>query len=455
MIVLDSTNDSIQIVLDDEVATNEHQCFASWRDVTATAYTPGKTAVLTNGTTDVNLVPAPSASTYRVIDFISVYNNDTAAMSVYIKSDISGTEKTLWLGTLQPGETLEYTSQDGWRVRTALGKELAFYGDNVNIQMFTSGTSNWLKPTHFNPVFVTVVLYGGGGGGGGGGSNTGAVVRNGGCGGGGGARIERTYLASDLNDIESVTIGASGTVGSAGASGGNGGSGGQGGTTTFSSGFNLLSAYGGGGGMGGTASSAAAAGGAGGGLTAAGGTGTGSAATGGGPGSPVTPNGGCGANSFASNSAPITAEYGGGAGGGNTNVPAHAAGGNSLYAGCGGGHGGGANVTPALIAATAGGWHSSTPGTGTAPANGIFYGMIGLSGAITMWGNPGMGGNFYIGGTGGGGGGSTITDNISGGAGGAGGVCGGGGGGGGSGTNTGTGGQGGLGGVGRAYIVSW
>lgn len=116
MIVLDGTTKKIQVVLAASVAANQAQCVASWRDVTTTAYTPGSTETVTNNTTDVDLVGAPAASTQRVIDFLNVYNADTAAVTVTVKSDNFGVERILYKATLAPGATLTYTSSSGWMV---------------------------------------------------------------------------------------------------------------------------------------------------------------------------------------------------------------------------------------------------------------------------------------------------------------------------------------------------
>ena len=118
MIVLTETTDNLQVVLTGAVTTNQLNCFASWRDVTTTAYTPGRTVVNTNSTTDVNVVAAPAASTQRVVDFISIYNADTAAAVVTVKLDANGTEYPIVKMTLAAGETLEYTDSSGWQVKS-------------------------------------------------------------------------------------------------------------------------------------------------------------------------------------------------------------------------------------------------------------------------------------------------------------------------------------------------
>jgi hypothetical protein len=125
MIVLSATTDKIQVVLSSTVTTSQLHCMASWRDITSTpTYTPGRSVVLTNGTTDVDFVASPAASTQRLIDYISVFNSDTSASTVTIKLDASGTDYTLIKQQIAPGETLVYTSDSGFFViGTPAGEE--------------------------------------------------------------------------------------------------------------------------------------------------------------------------------------------------------------------------------------------------------------------------------------------------------------------------------------------
>lgn len=116
MIVLQATNENLQIVLGGSVTTNQLQCLSSWRDITTTAYTPGNTAVNTNNTTDVNIVPAPGASTQRVVDLVAIYNNDTVNAAVTVKLDVGGTEYIVFTATLIAGGRAQYTSESGWQV---------------------------------------------------------------------------------------------------------------------------------------------------------------------------------------------------------------------------------------------------------------------------------------------------------------------------------------------------
>lgn len=139
MLILEST-DNIQAVLAGAVTANHLRCVASWRDKTATSFTPGRTAANTNDTTDVNIVPAPAASTYRIVDLLSIYNDDTANATVTIKLDISGTEYILFKVTLAPGERIEYVDGQGFKVFTNAGaiKNTINQGNNASSSDFSS-----------------------------------------------------------------------------------------------------------------------------------------------------------------------------------------------------------------------------------------------------------------------------------------------------------------------------
>lgn len=121
MIILSSDTDNLQVVLGGNITTNQLQCFSSWRDRTSTTFVAGRTAINTNNTTDVNIVPAPGASTQRLIDYLSIYNADTVASTVTVKLDANGTEYILFKGLLATGERLEYTDKNGFQVYTIAG----------------------------------------------------------------------------------------------------------------------------------------------------------------------------------------------------------------------------------------------------------------------------------------------------------------------------------------------
>jgi len=121
MLVLTQTTDLIEIVLGGSVTTNQLKVTASWRDITTTAYTPGRTVSTTNDTTDVTVIGSPAASTQRVVDLINVYNLDTVSATVTIKFSDNGTEYILWRGIMTASQTLTYTDADGWSLPMPTG----------------------------------------------------------------------------------------------------------------------------------------------------------------------------------------------------------------------------------------------------------------------------------------------------------------------------------------------
>lgn len=121
MLILTETTDNLQVVLAGAVTTNQLNCLTSWRDITTTGFVPGRTVTNTNSTTDVNLAPAPAASTQRVVDFVSVYNADTVTATITVKFDANGTEYVLFKAALATTERIEYTDAKGWQVYNNLG----------------------------------------------------------------------------------------------------------------------------------------------------------------------------------------------------------------------------------------------------------------------------------------------------------------------------------------------
>ena len=467
MIVLASTTDRVLVTLDAAKTTNDMYCTASWRDITTTGYSPGRTSTITNGTTAVELVPDPGASTQRVIDFINIYNYDTASKTVLIQYDDNGTLYNVWRGLLKTGEAVVYADKLGFMRLDSQGnpiRELPTAGTvNVDIQTFTAtGAGTWTKPTVAShgwvPTAVWAVCVGGGGGGGGGGTAATTAVHSGGAGGGGGAYGQGVFTASDLGDTEAVTVGVGGTAGGGGASGASGTDGGAGGVSSFGTTTAIVSAFGGGGGSKGFNAGSAGGGGGGGGTAGVGAVGT---TAGGAGGLPLYSEaslaeggaGGAGGDSVYGG----CAEYGGGGGGGHPDPPvtdqilSHA--GWSIHGGGGGGVGGSCTTTY-FVDALPGGRSGLYYDPDEAPE---FQGEnnAGKGGAAPTAGGAGSDGTSRHAGGGGGGGGATFTANTAGAVGGAGGIPGGGGGGGGSGCNTSASGAGGAGGRGEVRVYSW
>jgi hypothetical protein len=138
MIILTETTDTLKAVLSGSITTNQMRCFAGWRDITTSAYTPGRTLINTNNTTPVSIVGSPVSNTQRVVDFISIYNADSVSQTLTVLFNANGTDYILWSGVLNSGERLEYHDGQGFRAFTNTGGEKV----NNTVGMIMSNTEN-------------------------------------------------------------------------------------------------------------------------------------------------------------------------------------------------------------------------------------------------------------------------------------------------------------------------
>lgn len=140
MLILTQTTDEIEVLLGGAITTNQLQCYATYRDITASAFTPGRTGIVTNGTTPVNVVPSPGASTNRVVDYLSVWNTDTVNAVVTVQFNDNGTTYTLFQTTLASGEKLEYAEGKGFTVFATTGavKQSINQGANASTSGLTA-----------------------------------------------------------------------------------------------------------------------------------------------------------------------------------------------------------------------------------------------------------------------------------------------------------------------------
>ena len=240
---LSNTTEKIEIVLAGAVATNQLEWTASYQDITSAGMTLPQSSSqgLTNSTTAVDMVAAPAASTNRQVVHITVYNDDTAAATVKVRKDVSGTEYIYVNQTLQAGDTLQWSREDGWRIIS--GTSQARYTFDVYT---TPGAATWTKPTGLKGVMVFVGAAGGGGGSGArlaAGNN-----RFGGGGGGGGSWFIQYFDANSLASTVAITVGAGGTGGAAILVDGTNGVGGNTGGQSQFGGMIALGGFGGGGG---------------------------------------------------------------------------------------------------------------------------------------------------------------------------------------------------------------
>lgn len=121
MIVLNATTMTLQAVLSAAPATNQLPCSAAYADQAASI---GSNDALTNGTTAITLVAAPASGVARVINSVSIYNADTAAVTVTVEKNDNGTLYPQIKVTIPSGYRLGYNAARGWGVTDTNGNFL-------------------------------------------------------------------------------------------------------------------------------------------------------------------------------------------------------------------------------------------------------------------------------------------------------------------------------------------
>jgi hypothetical protein len=133
MIILSAQTDKLEAILAGAKTANDNPCFTSWRDRTSTTFVAGRTAINTNGTSAVDISGSPGASTQRVVDSITVFNADTANITITIRFNANGTTYILFKATLSTGEMLMYQEGRGFYVMSNAGsvKSSTSQGNNT------------------------------------------------------------------------------------------------------------------------------------------------------------------------------------------------------------------------------------------------------------------------------------------------------------------------------------
>jgi hypothetical protein len=114
--LLDTTTRKLQVLADATATTTESPVVATYADLTTTTTTPAATNTITNGTTAVDVVAAPAASTQRQILFLSIYNADTVSRIFTVRYNDNGTLRIIIKVTLDAGQAVIYTSHGGWQI---------------------------------------------------------------------------------------------------------------------------------------------------------------------------------------------------------------------------------------------------------------------------------------------------------------------------------------------------
>lgn len=108
-LILDTVNRSLEMKLSGAVATNELIALCSYADVNQTTFAmtgQNTKRTPTTGATAVTIAAAPGATTSRRIKYLSIPNIDTAAVTLTLQWDDTGTKTQICAFTLAVGDVL-------------------------------------------------------------------------------------------------------------------------------------------------------------------------------------------------------------------------------------------------------------------------------------------------------------------------------------------------------------
>lgn len=124
MIRLDRTSRSIEALLGGAVAATQPEVVVSFKDhpnPSSREFLPGSKITQMNSATPVTIVSAPGNATLREVDFISIRNRDSGAVTVTIRLNDNGTTYRIATITLSTLEQLLY-SMGRWCVLDSSGR---------------------------------------------------------------------------------------------------------------------------------------------------------------------------------------------------------------------------------------------------------------------------------------------------------------------------------------------
>ena len=148
--IIDSTTDAINIFLSGNVQTSQLDVCSAYNIITSTSLTPAKIQNTTNNLTPINILPPPSASQQNQLRFCSIYNADTTNASVTIEYTGNTGRSIIFLSSIDPGDSIQYTQNRGWRTFGAMGQE--------RILGMNDSPGELRLPPNLKPVNVTDIL---------------------------------------------------------------------------------------------------------------------------------------------------------------------------------------------------------------------------------------------------------------------------------------------------------
>jgi hypothetical protein len=104
-LILDATTKTIKVNMSAAAATTNPDFTVSYADNNSTNFVEAANDGVLTGTTDAVVVAAPATGYRRIIKGIFIENKDTAAVTITVKYDNNGTQRTIAKVTLNVGDT--------------------------------------------------------------------------------------------------------------------------------------------------------------------------------------------------------------------------------------------------------------------------------------------------------------------------------------------------------------
>jgi hypothetical protein len=148
--IIDSTTDAVIVLLSGNVQTTQLDVCAAYNTITTTSLTPAKVQGTTNNLNSFTILPPPSASQQNQLRFCSIYNADSTNATVTVEYTGNTGRSIIFLSSIDPGDSVQYTHNRGWRTFGASGQE--------RVLGMNDAPGELRLPPNLKPVGVTDIL---------------------------------------------------------------------------------------------------------------------------------------------------------------------------------------------------------------------------------------------------------------------------------------------------------
>lgn len=137
-----NTDETVEAIMADAVSATAPVWYVTYADHTTTTLTPGQENGVLNGTTEVEILSSPAASTQRQVKYINIYNADVVTHTISVNFEDGSTERLLVKAQVFSGEVMTWSAETGWRIgNNPFLAQLLFLGARVSFASSVSLTS--------------------------------------------------------------------------------------------------------------------------------------------------------------------------------------------------------------------------------------------------------------------------------------------------------------------------